>query len=171
MNDEQLVSNIVDFNGIRVKYTWIPGNDSSTFEPNKQVYGIVFDNNGEVLVIYEEGGWKIPGGSPEVGESAEQTLKREFLEEADVTLKNIEFIGAQKVEFPDNNNPNKDQGNSFYQLRFIADIDQLLPSTPDPDGGEVHPRKFIKFDELTNVMRWGEVGKSMFETAHRRHIS
>ena len=169
MTKGNLVSQIIDWQGIQVRYTWVPSNSHEMLKPYKQVYGIVFNNDGEVLVIEENGKWQIPGGAPEIGETPEETFKREFLEEADVTLKNIKFIGAQKVEFLKYGNPNKDEGDRFYQYRFIADIDQLLPQTPDPDGGEIHPRKFIKFEELKNIMNWGKVGEAIFDTALKNH--
>ena len=169
MTDINQVSNIVNWEGIPVRYTWVPGSDDSNFKPFKQVYGVVFDENNDVLVINEDGKWKIPGGTPEKGESALEAFIREIGEEANITIKNIRLIGAQRVEFLKYGNPNHEEGDRFYQLRFIADINRAMPRTPDPDGGEIHPRKFIKFEELTNLVNWGSVGQAMFQTAKSIH--
>lgn len=49
-------------------------------------YGVVYNNNGEVLLIKKargayKGQFDLPGGGIEYGESADETLKREFEEE------------------------------------------------------------------------------------------
>ncbi len=169
MANDNLVSQIIDPGGMCVRYTWIPSGDDSMLKPFRQVYGIIFNDKDEVLVIEEEGQWKIPGGTPENGESPEETLVREIQEEADVTLKNIKLIGAQKVEFRKYSNPNTSEGDRFYQIRYIADVDELNPQTPDPDGGETHPRKFVKFEELNELHGWGKTGQAMFDEALKIH--
>ena len=169
MTNDSFISNIVEWNSQKVKYTWIPGADTHSFVPFTQVYGIAFNDEGKVLVIQEKEVWKIPGGTVELGEAPEETFIREFNEETDVSLKNIKFIGALRVEFLDQENPNKNEGNTFYQLRFIADVDKILTQTPDPDGGEIHPRKFIPLDDLIKISNWGETGKAMFEEAAAKH--
>ena len=172
MDNSSIITNIVVWKGNKYRRSWIPGGDFSSFTPFKQIYGIVFNDSDEVLVISEEPGkWQIPGGTPEQGETPEQTMTREFLEEADVTLKKIKFIGAQKIEFLDQDNPNKEEGSLFYQLRFIADIDKILPQTPDPDGGDIHPRKFVDFKELTEYIKWGDIGEALFKRAWEVHSS
>ena len=164
-----LVSKIIDWQGHKVKFTWIPDVDPAKYTPFFQVYGIVFNDDGQVLIINENDRWGIPGGTPENNETAQETLEREMMEEADVTLKNIQFIGAQLTEFLDGDNPNKKQGNSFYQMRFIADIDRLQIQTPDPDGGETHPRKFVPLEELNGIVKWGETGDAIFRSAFETH--
>jgi 8-oxo-dGTP pyrophosphatase MutT (NUDIX family) len=163
------ISNIIEWEGVKVRYTWMPGTSDENFRPFKQVYGIVFNYKNEVLIIEENGKWQIPGGTPEMDETGEQTLTRELMEEADVKLKDIQFIGAQKVEFLKYGNPNHNEGDRFYQLRYIANLDELLPTTPDPDGGETYPRKFVGFEELIELIPWGNTGKAMFETAFAIH--
>ena len=172
MDNSGIITNIVVWKGSKYRRSWIPSEEVSKFIPFKQIYGIVFNDKSEVLVISEEPGkWQIPGGTPEYGETSEQTITREFIEEADVTLKNIKFIGAQKIEYFDQDNPNKEEGNLFYQLRFVADVDKILPQTPDPDGGNIHPRKFVNFNELTKYVNWGDIGEALFKRAWEVHRS
>ncbi len=57
---------------------------------HKGVYGYI-ENNGKVMLIIKKRGpytgmYDLPGGSPEKGESEEQTLKREIMEETGCNL-------------------------------------------------------------------------------------
>lgn len=84
-----------------------------------QVSGLVFDENGFLLIVHVDEQWALPGGKPEKFETPEQTLMREVWEEANVTIKNIHFLGAVKV-VPDN--PEKAP---HYQLRYRADVQNI----------------------------------------------
>lgn len=90
-------------------------------------------------------------------------MRRELLEEVDVKAGVIYPLGAQKTEIP--NNPNKDEGDLFYQLRCVVELGELLPQTPDPDRGNVWERMFVPPDKITEYIKWGETGNAMFEDA------
>ena len=110
-----------------------------------------------------EGGWKIPGGTPEKGETDIETMKRELVEEADVVVSKVLPLGAQRVDFP--NNPNKDEGDLYYQLRYVCLVDELLPQTIDPVKGIINPRMFVPAEKVTEYVKWGDVGAAMFADA------
>lgn len=141
--------------------TWIRDDDISKYKPVGQVYGIVFNEKGEILIarLGSKDSWVIPGGTPEKGETIEQTLQRELLEEADVKVKNILPLGTQKVEAED--------ASITHQIRCIALIDKLLPQTidPDPTKNIVWERRFVPAKDITQYIKWGEVGKAMFKDA------
>lgn len=149
--------------GITVTLTWIKTPEVEKYTPYFQIYGICFNEKGEVLVIEEKGKIKIPGGTPEKGENAIQTLTRELIEEADLTFKKAIPLGVQKVEYP--NNPNTAEGDLYYQYRFICLVDELLPQTPDSDTGITNPRKFISQKEVLEQIKWGDAGDAMFKDA------
>lgn len=153
------------FNGIEVTMTWMKDEHLSKYSPVTQVYGVVFNDKGEILVAREttEGKWQIPGGKPEGDETVDETVKRELLEEVDVKAGAIYPLGAQKTEMP--NNPNKNEGDLFYQLRCVVEMDELLPQTPDPDRGNVWERRFVPADKITEYIKWGETGNAMFGDA------
>ncbi|MFS8158823.1 MAG: NUDIX hydrolase [Candidatus Roizmanbacteria bacterium] len=150
-------------------FTWILDNDFSKYHPITQVYGICFDEKDEILIIKKPDGdmWKVPGGRPEEGETWEQVLKRELMEEATVSVKNCKPLGLMKVIYP--NNPNTKEGDIFYQARLICDIDEVLTNTKDPDNGLLHDRKFVPNSEITNWVQWGEAGDKMFADAISLH--
>lgn len=150
--------------------TWIRTDSLDNLTPVTQVYGICFNDKNEILVCREgkDGPWQIPGGHPENDETIEETLSREMLEEVDVKVKNIKLLGVQKVDFP--NNPTKSQGDIFYQVRCICEVDELLPQTPDPDSGKTWERKFVSAEEVTEYVKWQETGDAMFKDAIQLHM-
>ena len=139
-------------------YTWIPTSNIDKYQPITQVYGVCVNNNNEVLICREPQHleWGLPGGTPEGNETPIKTLERELMEEVDITVTNIEPIGIQRVDFP--NNSNKHEGDLFYQVRYFCKIKELLPQTLDPDTGLLYDRKFISISELNNYLKWGKIG-------------
>lgn len=133
--------------------------------PYMQVYGIVFNKKGHILVCRESsnGSWQLPGGKPEPGETPEEALKRELMEEISVSPNRTLLLGAIKVEFL--NNHNKATGDIFYQLRYVCSLDKLLPLMPDPASGNMWERAFVPQESVTDYVQWGEPGKVMFKDA------
>lgn len=147
--------------------TWIDCQDRREMEqyrPCRQVYAVCFNDEGEILVIDEKGNgtWKIIGGTPMTGETPEETLARELMEEADVELRETIPLGVQKVEeyIHGTQNPRV-----YYQWRFAGRIARLHPQTPDPDNGRIYPRKFVPADRINEAVRWGDTGKALFAAA------
>ena len=166
---DALPQSVLNTEAGEVVLTWLDCQtrmEMDQYQPCTQVYGICFDNHGGILVIDEKGtgAWKIAGGTPEEGETPEQTLIRELLEEADVELAELLPVGVQKVEelFPD-----KDHPKVYYQWRFAGKIAKLHPQTPDPDTGRIYQRKFVSTTEINKMVKWGEIGRAMFVAAIR----
>lgn len=149
----------------KITLTWIPTSSIEQYKPVFQVYAVCFISPTEVLLISENNKWKIPGGTPEKGEKVLETLKRELKEEADIEIEKAIPIGIQKVEYP--NNPNKTEGELYYQLRYICKISKVLPQTPDPDKGVIHPREFVTPETVLDRVKWGEAGTAMFIEAFK----
>ena len=63
----------------------------------RQVYGFVFNSDGRILFLEDEGMFNLPGGRPENGETMGKTLIREVLEEVQVTIFSPEYLGFQLV--------------------------------------------------------------------------
>lgn len=159
------ITSTMEYNGQKFILTWIRDNDLNKYTPATQVYGIVFNDSGEILIsrAKEEDKWQISGGTPEPGETLTESLIRELKEEVDITIKQITPLGVQRVEVEENHKRKL----SSYQLRYIALLDQLLPQTPDPDPkvNTIWQRKFVPALKIKDYIKWGDIGNAMFEDA------
>ena len=147
--------------GVTVTNTWIKSSNIEKYNPVTQVYGIIFNEDNEILICREDenSSWLIPGGHPEEGESFKETLKREVLEEVDVEVSDIIPLGVFKVEFSD------DPEKIIYQSRFIAKLKKLNPQTEDPSIKKTWVRKFVPAGKISEYVKWGEEGDAMFKDA------
>jgi ADP-ribose pyrophosphatase YjhB (NUDIX family) len=147
--------------GTEFMHIWIKGNSMEEFQPYHQVYGICFNDKNEILICKskEDGPWQIAGGHPEGEETIEETLIREYNEEVDVKVKNIQLLGAQ-LTYPISNPERKG-----YQIRCICEVQKLLPQTPDPASGNTWIRKFVPMEDVTKYVQWQVTGDTMFADA------
>lgn len=154
-----LPQNTYIFNGTKVQNTWIRTSVIEQYQPISQVYGIVFNQNEEILICRKskDHAWNLPGGTPHDGESYQQTLQREVLEEVDVTITNIRPLGIQKAETLD------EKHDVVFQMRCVADLNEVLPQTPDPDSGLVWERRFVPINNVAEYIDWGAVGERLFK--------
>ncbi len=115
-----------------------------TNEKYTQVYCYIFNDNNELLIVKNEenNNWTIPGGHPEKNEEKLDTLKREVLEEACVTVKDIKYLGA--VEVVENNE-------IYYQLRYTAKTKEILPFKQE---WEISERLFVNLNDLDKYIKW-----------------
>lgn len=139
------------------KASWKSTEDFSKIKPITQVYGICFDKNGKISIVNTRK-WNLPGGTPENGETPEETLKREVDEEADLDLKDVKPIGYQKIE-------NLETHQIQYQLRYFANIEKIKPQTIDPANGKINERKFINPEDFSKYCPWGKVGDEVIRLA------
>ncbi len=158
--------------GLPVKTIWRQIDSYEGLSPITQVYGVCFTNDKKIMVIRnpldngEFTPWNLPGGTPETGETPEQTLYREVDEEADISIDHLELLGASEVFFP--NNPNREKGDHFYQLRYFTLIKDIRDQTPDPHDGKMVDRRLIPAEEFTSYIEWGEVGEEIIRLALER---
>ena len=148
-----------------VKITWITGEPPKEM-PVRQVYAIAFDDNGRVLLKCEKKSKGIVygmfGGTPETFDKDRiDTLKREFMEEANTTLKDpIYLVGYQKIE-GDGERP------TYAQLRMVALIDKIGDKKPDPDNGEIYDRLLTTPQRAIELLNWGDCGKAQILEASK----
>jgi len=148
-----------------LKITWHYGEPPKDM-PIRQVYGIVFDEYERVLLKAENKHndivYSMFGGTPEdFDKDRIATLKREFIEEANTTLKDpIYLVGYQMIE-GDGDRP------VYAQLRMVAMIDTLGEKLPDPDNGKTYDRVFVSPKHAISLLGWGEVATRQINEAFK----
>lgn len=127
------------------------------------VYGIFFQD-GKVLVIRKSRGpytgqYDLPGGGIEFDENVEEALKREFIEETNTTVKDMDLVGINEYRcvFTKENGELKDFHHLgiYYKVNII--IDNLKTS---PDGHDSNGALFMEVKEL-NIENTSPIALSM----------
>jgi hypothetical protein len=135
--------------------------DADSFEgidktKTTQAYGVCFYE--DKLVIGFGGkkrNWGLVGGTIEKGESFEETLKREIIEESNMEVLKFHPIGYQEVF----------HGDSYkIQLRYVCKVSPIGPFIKDP-AGSVTEIKLIDPTDYKLYFDWGEVGDRLIERA------
>lgn len=118
--------------------------------PVTQVYGYIFDDQGRVVLLQDEGVWNAPGGTPEpeIDQDSVATLEREVWEEVQVRFKDPVYLGYQSV--------GEIGGPPLRaQLRMAARLTEVGERAPDPDNGRVHVRHRCSLPEAEHLLNWG----------------
>ena len=138
------------------KIIWRPDFNLTT-QKYTQVSGYIFNEKNELLIVNNKESWTIPGGHPELYEYTLGTLIREVMEEACVSIKDIEYLGA--VEVVENNE-------IYYQLRYFARVEKIHEFK---DEWEVIDRKFVNLYNLNEYITWsnGKTFKAQLESAKK----
>jgi 8-oxo-dGTP pyrophosphatase MutT (NUDIX family) len=122
-----------------------------------QVY-IVGDLDGKVPVVtFAEGGHvNLPGGHVEPGETVEQALHREILEELNMKITDWQLLGYQHLTEPD--------GKQANQLRVYAKLEKIGEFTNDP-GGTVNGHILVDLEDLNNYIEYDRTGEQLIKLA------
>ena len=140
------------------KYKWIRGKSPNDFVV-RQVYGIVFSDDGMVLLRIEDNEYKLTGGRPELGETFEETLIREYLEEINVEVYDIYYLGYLLVNSENENLP-------YAQVSMIARIKNIGGSKSDIDTGKTYLRFLSNIFHVKTYLNYrNEAGEKMIEDA------
>lgn len=143
-----------------VQYSWIKENVPKDLVV-KQVYGIVFSKDGNILLRVEDNKFKLTGGKPEkYDKDFEGTLKREYIEELNVELEDIYYLGYLLV----------DEGNNekYAQVRMIAKIKNITEGKPDIDNGKTYERFMANYKNVKNYLKYSDLaGNQLIDDALR----
>jgi 8-oxo-dGTP pyrophosphatase MutT (NUDIX family) len=128
----------------------------------KQVHAVLVTADGRILLRIKNGAYRLTGGHPEPQDTdAEATVRREALEEADVEVDKIDYIGYQEV--------NEKDGAHYAQMRMVARVSNILSATPDPDrsGSWTYGRILVAPDEARRELPFGEINAPLIDNAIR----
>ena len=139
-----------------VKYTWY-NNFVPTDLKVRQVYGIVFTEDGRSILRIENGKFKLTGGKPELDETSEETLKREYIEELNIELDDIYYLGYLLVE---------ENNEKYVQVRMIAKVKSINENHIDPATGEMYGRKLVDINNVKEYLNYSDkAGNLMIDDA------
>jgi ADP-ribose pyrophosphatase YjhB (NUDIX family) len=110
----------------------------------------VFNDKGEILLQRNlDGRWGIPGGFMELGESAEETGRREVLEETGIEIGKMELVtvvsGAQTHTVLNN-------GHEYYSVTIVFATDDIRGGDLKADGVETSEVGFFPLQQLPENM-------------------
>ncbi len=141
---------------IMVKYTWFKENVPDNLKV-RQVYGIVFTNDKRVLLKIDDNKYELTGGKPQYNETYEETLKREYIEEINVFLSDIYYLGYLLIE---------EDNISYVQVRMIAKVEKINELKPDKDNGKLYQRKLVNIKNIKKYLNYsGVAGNKMIDDA------
>lgn len=121
----------------------------------RQVYGFIFNLDGRILLLKDEGKYNLPGGNPQHGENLFETLAREAKEEVQVTISSSEYLGYQLIA----------DDEEFAQVRLACLVDEIFPSRVDPSTGRMYSRHWIPPIQANKWLGWGDSGDRQIESA------
>lgn len=122
------------------------------------VHAYCFYGN-ELVIVYSDmkGYWTPPGGGVEQGETVEEAIVREILEETNMRVLKQRIIGYQDVSEPHR---------VTTQVRLVCIVEPVGPFTADVDPeGDVTEIKLIDPKDIKQYFDWGEVGEHILERA------
>jgi ADP-ribose pyrophosphatase YjhB (NUDIX family) len=132
------------YSGGTFTFTWL----GDVVVETDRVYALAFTSDGRMLLVSAEGpdpGCWLPGGGIEAGESEEQALRRELVEEADAMILDLVRLGTQRAE--DDNGEVSHQ--AFYWARITITEGAFVPRL------EVTFRHLVSPDDFLDTLFWG----------------
>ena len=106
-------------------------------------------------VRFADGRYSIIAGFVESGESAEDAIRREIMEEVGIKVKNIRYFGSQCWPFP----------NSFM-LGFTAEYES---GEIRPDGVEIDKADWFSEDQFPNLPSFASISRALIEDFKKKH--
>ena len=139
-------------------FTWLKKELPSNTDI-RQVYGIVFSDTGNILLRIEDNKYKLTGGKPELFDSnLKETLKREYLEELNIEIKDIHYLGYLLVE--------EDSKEKYVQVRMIAQIKNIGEIRPDKANGKTYKRFMANIKNVKNYLNYPDLaGNQLIDDA------
>ena len=140
------------------KFTWIK-NELPTNLEIRQDYGVVFSDTGNILLQIDNNKYNLTGGKPELFESSfEETLKREYIEELNIEIKDIYYLGYLLVE--------EETHEKYAQIRMIARIKKIGDIRPDKDNGKTYKRFMANIKNVKKYLNYsGDAGNKLIDDA------
>jgi 8-oxo-dGTP diphosphatase len=136
-------------------YRDIDSLDELQEEKVKSIHAYCFCGD-KLVIVYEEkkGKWGPPGGAVELGETVEEAVEREVLEESNMRVLKQTVFGYLETFEP----------MRTLQTRSVCIVEPIGPFLGDPDG-DVTEIKLIDPKDINQYFDWGENGERQLERA------
>lgn len=142
----------------KIKLVWHDCDSFDDLPKDKlqQSYGVCFYGNKLVITRGGFGKWNIVGGHIEKGETPEEALEREVIEETNMKVLKQIPIGYQEVFEP--------EGKLVFQLRSFCIVEPIGRFKRDP-AESVTEIKLINPKDYKKYFDWGKIGNRIMEMA------
>ena len=128
--------------------------------PWQQVYAIG-NLDGQVPLITSltcEKEFNLPGRRTEPGETIEQTIAREMIEECNMRVIEWQPLGYQHLTEPD--------GKQIFQFRVYAKLEKIGEFVNDPGCGVIK-NTMVNLSQVNSLIKYGEIGERMVKLAKK----
>ena len=115
----------------------------------------------QLVIVYSDkkGYWTPPGGGVESGETVEEAIVREVLEETNMRVLKQRVIGYQEVSEPHR---------LTVQVRAVCIVEPVGPFVADADSNDSEGVTMIKLidpKDINQYFDWGEIGEHVLARA------
>ncbi len=139
-------------------FSWMDGSVTDNVRIT-QVYGILFTRDARILLLKDGNKYSFAGGKPEKEDNGiKETLRRELIEEVNVTIGEPYMVGYQLVDEENGIPP-------YAQVRMTALIENIGEKKPDPATGKTYDRMLVPYYKGAELLGWGEIGAKQIESA------
>lgn len=109
---------------------------------------VVALHEGNIVLSRPKRGWGLVGGHREPGETAEDCIRREAIEEAAIELGELQLIGRWKTQKVFESKENFQYPPLAYQLLYVADVTKINDFMPLL---EVEERTIVPLESLPDL--------------------
>ena len=150
------------YNGQKILANWYTVTTKNRIPdlPWQQVYAIG-DLDSQVPLITSltcEKEFNLPGGRTEPGETIEQTITREIIEECNMRVIEWQPLGYQHLIEPD--------GKQIFQFRVYVKLEKIGKFVNDPGGGVIK-NTMVDLSQVNSLIKYGEIGERMVKLAKK----
>ncbi len=107
-------------------------------------YGVILNDDREILVVEVNGKFHLPGGGVDEGEDEKEAIKRETLEETGYAISDLKLICKANQYLPNASMGPMNKLGTFYKARAIS---QDLSVRVEPD----HEPKWMSYSEVKDA--------------------